>query len=55
MVETRTRILGIAPYEGMHTAMMNAAQAYPNVQLDVYTGCPPTPTTASSPGAAPPP
>lgn len=38
MVETRTRILGIAPYEGMHTAMMNAAQAYPNVQLDVYTG-----------------
>ena len=38
MVETRTRILGIAPYEGMHTAMMNAAQAYPNVQLSpVYT------------------
>lgn len=38
MVETRTHILGIAPYEGMHTAMENAAQAYPNVQLDVYTG-----------------
>lgn len=38
MVETRTRILGIAPYEGMHTAMERAAQAYPNVQLDVYTG-----------------
>ena len=38
MVETRTRILGIAPYEGMHTAMMNAAQAYPNVQLDVAEG-----------------
>lgn len=38
MVETRTRILGIAPYEGMHTAMERAARAYPNVQLDVYTG-----------------
>lgn len=38
MVETRTRILGIAPYEGMNTAMKNAAQAYPNIQMDVYTG-----------------
>ncbi len=38
MVETRTRILGIAPYEGMHTVMDRAAQAYPNIQLDVYTG-----------------
>ena len=38
MVETRTRILGIAPYEGMHTAMDRAAAAYPNVQLDVFTG-----------------
>ena len=38
MVETRTRILGIAPYEGMQTAMERAAQAYPNVQMDVYTG-----------------
>lgn len=38
MVETRIRILGIAPYEGMHIAMSNAAQAYPNVQLDVFTG-----------------
>jgi len=38
MVETRTRILGIAPYEGMHIAMERAAQAYPNVQLDIYTG-----------------
>lgn len=38
MVETRTRILGIAPYEGMHTAMDRAAQAYPNVQMDVFTG-----------------
>lgn len=38
MVETRTRILGIAPFEGMHTAMERAAQAYPNVQLDVFTG-----------------
>ena len=38
MVETRTRILGIAPYEGMHTAMERAAQAYPNAQMDIYTG-----------------
>lgn len=38
MVKTRTRILGIAPYEGMNTAMKRAAQAYPNVLMDVYTG-----------------
>lgn len=38
MVEARTRILGIAPYEGMHTSMEKAAQAYPGIQLDVYTG-----------------
>ena len=38
MIETRTHILGIAPYDGMHTAMERAAEAYPNVQLDVYTG-----------------
>lgn len=66
MVETHTRILGIAPYDGMRTAMEQAAQAYPNVELEVYTGdleedrpsCsawPPTATTALSPAAAPPP
>lgn len=38
MVETCTRILGIAPYEDMQIAMERAAQAYPNVQLDVFTG-----------------
>ena len=38
MVETRTRILGIAPYQGMNTVMERAAQAYPNIQLDVFTG-----------------
>lgn len=38
MIEMRTRILGIAPYEGMQTAMNRAAQAYPNMQMDVYTG-----------------
>ena len=38
MVETRTRILGIAPYEGMQTAMERTAQEYPDIQLDVYTG-----------------
>ena len=34
MVETHTRILGIAPYDGMRTAMEQAAQAYPNVELE---------------------
>lgn len=38
MVETKTRILGIAPYEGMQSVMERAAQAYPDVQLDIYTG-----------------
>lgn len=38
MVKTCTRILGIAPYEGMRTVMERAAQAYPNIQLDIYTG-----------------
>ena len=38
MVETHTRILGIAPYDGMRTAMEQAVQAYPDVELDVYTG-----------------
>ena len=28
MVETHTCILGIAPYDGMRTAMEQAAQAY---------------------------
>ena len=62
MVETRTRILGIAPYEGMHAAMDRAAQAYPNVQMDVFTGdldvafpsfsgCRPIPMTVLSPAA----
>lgn len=35
---SQVRILGIAPYEGMRTAMERAAEAYPNVHLDVYTG-----------------
>lgn len=38
MVKTRTRILGIAPYEGMKTVMERAAQAYPDVELDIYIG-----------------
>lgn len=57
---------GHRPYDGMRTAMEQAAQAYPNVEMDIYTGdledgqaivqqMPPTPTTASSPAAAPPP
>lgn len=38
MVKTHTRILGIAPYDGMRTAMEQAAQTYPEVELDVFTG-----------------
>lgn len=33
MVKTHTRILGIAPYDGMRTAMEQAAQTYPEVGL----------------------
>lgn len=33
-----THILGIAPYEGMQTAMERIAEEYPNIQLDAYTG-----------------
>lgn len=32
------RILGIAPYGGMHAVMERAAEGYPNIHLDVYTG-----------------
>lgn len=38
MLKTHTRILGIAPYDGMYTAMKLVAQAYPDVELDVYIG-----------------
>lgn len=38
MVKTCTRILAIAPYEGMHAVMERAALAYPNAHLDIYTG-----------------
>lgn len=36
--QTRVRILGITPYEGMHTAMERAAEDMPGIDLDVYTG-----------------
>ena len=32
------RILGIAPYEGMRTAMERAVESSPDIHLDVYTG-----------------
>lgn len=38
MINTQIRILGIAPYEELRTAMGYAAQAFPDVQLDVFTG-----------------
>lgn len=38
MADESMRILGIAPYEGLLDGMRRAAQAFPNVELDVYTG-----------------
>lgn len=36
--QTRVRILGIAPYEGMQAAMERAADNSPDIHLDVYIG-----------------
>lgn len=33
----RSRILAIAPYEGMNTAMQHAIEAYPEADFDIYT------------------
>lgn len=38
MANESMRILGIAPYEGLLDGMRRAAQDFPNVELDVYTG-----------------
>lgn len=38
MSKESLRILGIAPYEGLLEGMRRAAQAFPDVELDVYTG-----------------
>ena len=38
MEQCKIRILGIAPYDGMRTAMERAAEGYPQIQLDAYTG-----------------
>lgn len=38
MEQSKIRILGIASYDGMRTAMERAAEAYPQIQLDAYTG-----------------
>lgn len=38
MIKMQIRILGIAPYAEMHQMMENAAQAYPDIQMDVLTG-----------------
>ena len=37
-MEKKIRILAIAPYEGMRAALERAAEAYPQIQLDAYTG-----------------
>ena len=36
--ETPIRILSIAPYEAMATSLIRAAEAYPGIQLEAYTG-----------------
>ena len=33
-----TRILGIAPYDGMRASLEKVAMNYPNVQFDAFTG-----------------
>lgn len=38
MKQLPIRILGIAPYEGMHIALERVAESYPNVIIDVFTG-----------------
>ena len=38
MKQLPVHILGIAPYEGMRTAMERAAEGYPNIHMDVFTG-----------------
>lgn len=38
MVEMPMHFLGIAPYDGMKTAMERAAEVYPNVHLDAFIG-----------------
>lgn len=38
MKQLPLRILGIAPYEGMRTAMERVAEEYPDIHTDVFTG-----------------
>ena len=38
MKQSIIRVLGIAPYEGMRAALERAAEAYPQIHLDAYTG-----------------
>lgn len=38
MKQLPLHILGIAPYDGMRTAMERAAEEYPNIHMDVFTG-----------------
>lgn len=38
MKQLPIRILGVAPYEGMQVAMKRAAESFPNVKIDVFTG-----------------
>lgn len=38
MMLSKTRILGVAPYDGMRVAMEKVALSYPNIRFDVFTG-----------------
>lgn len=37
-MEEKIRVLGIAPYEGMCTAMKNVAEDHPQLHLDAFVG-----------------
>lgn len=37
-MKNRTRVLGIAPYEGMKNQMLTLAKEYPDLELTVYVG-----------------
>ena len=37
-MDTRFRVLGIAPYEGMKTLMSNLAGDYPQMDLTLFVG-----------------
>ena len=37
-MNSRVRLLGIVPYKGMKTLLLNLAAEYPQVEIDVFEG-----------------